>query len=134
MDELVVGDWTIPAAELEERFETSGGPGGQHANRNETTVRLRFDIAASSLPEAVRSRLLARMGPSVEVIAGDHRSQSRNRETARDRLVERLEAALVVPKPRKKTRASRSSKTKRVEKKKARGQVKKNRRPPTLDD
>ena len=68
MDELIVGGHTIPDSELEETFETSGGPGGQHANRNATAVRLRFRILESSLPEDVRARLADKLGE-----AGDRR-------------------------------------------------------------
>ena len=134
MDDLQVGDWIIPATELEERFDTSGGPGGQHANRNETSVRLRFRVAESSLPIEVRQKLTSKLGSLVEVTASDQRSQSRNRETARQRLKERIESALVEPKARKSTKPTRASKNRRVETKKARSKVKKNRRPPTVDD
>ena len=134
MEDLQVGDWIIPAAELQERFDTSGGPGGQHANRNETSVRLRFDVGKSSLPDEVKTTLMNRIGAVIEVTASDQRSQSRNRETARNRLKERMEAALVEPKTRKSTKPTRASKTRRVETKKARSEVKKRRRRPTLDD
>jgi len=134
MDDLQVGDWIILATELEERFDTSGGPGGQHANRNETSVRLRFRVAESTLPIEIREKLTSKLGSVVEVTASDQRSQSRNRETARTRLKERIESALVEPKARKSTKPTRASKNRRVEAKKARSGVKKNRRPPTLDD
>lgn len=134
MDDLQVGDWIIPAAELEETFDTSGGPGGQHANRNETAVRLRFAVNDSSLPENIKSKLVTRIGVVVEVTASDQRSQLRNRERAQIRLKQRIEAALAEPKPRKSTKPTRASNTRRVETKKARSEVKKTRRPPTLDD
>jgi len=134
MDDLQVGDWIIPATELEESFDTSGGPGGQHANRNETAVRLRFVVNESSLPDEIKSKLVARVGLVIEVSASDQRSQLRNRETAQIRLKERMEAALVEPKSRKPTKPTRASKTRRVETKKARSDLKKGRRRPTLDD
>ncbi len=134
MDDLQVGDWIIPEAELEERFDTSGGPGGQHANRNETSVRLRLDVSSSSLPSEVKSKLTSRIGSYIEVMASDQRSQSRNREMARQRLKQRIEAALVEPKTRKSTKPTHASKNRRVETKKARSELKKNRRSPTLDD
>jgi len=134
MDDLPVGDWIIPASELEERFDTSGGPGGQHANRNETSVRLRLDVAMSSLPDEVKSKLASRIGSVIEVTASEQRSQSRNRETARQRLQERIEAALIDPKTRKSTKPTRASKRRRVEAKKARSETKKGRRRPTADD
>ncbi|MGH8871163.1 MAG: alternative ribosome rescue aminoacyl-tRNA hydrolase ArfB [Acidimicrobiia bacterium] len=130
---ITVGHWLIPESEIEQRFETSGGPGGQHANRAETAVTLRFDVNASSLPDEIRDRLSGRLGPIVEVTASDTRSQWRNREIARERLTERLELALVERKPRKKTKPSRQARERRLAEKKARGQVKKERRPPGID-
>lgn len=134
MDDLVVGSLIIPASELEERFATSGGPGGQHANRNETTVRLRFRVSESSLPIEVRERLVRRLGAIVEVTAAESRSQHQNRDMARQRLAERIAEALADPKPRKKTRPTRASKNRRLTEKKARSDVKKRRRRPSADD
>jgi len=131
---ISVGGWLIPESELEERFDTSGGPGGQHANRNETAVTLRFDIDESSLPDEVREKLKRRLGSRVEVTATDTRSQWRNREVARERLVVKLEAALVDPKPRKKTKPSRRAREQRLAQKKARSDVKQKRRPPPVED
>lgn len=130
MDDLDFGRHTIPAAELEESFETSGGPGGQHANRNATAVRLRFDIAESSLPEQVRSKLVARIGQVAEVTVSESRSQFRNRALARRRLQEKLEKALVDPPKRRRTRPTRASKRRRLEQKRARGRTKRLRHPP----
>ena len=134
MEDLVVGELIIPAAELEERFETSGGPGGQHANRNETTVRLRFRVHESSLPTDVKEKLASRLGNIVDVTSADFRSQHQNREKARQRLADRIEKALTDPKPRKKTRPTRTSKNKRLTEKKARSEVKKQRQQPRIDD
>jgi len=131
---ITVGQWLIPESELEERFETSGGPGGQHANRSETAVTLRFDILSSTLPEEIRDRLSRRLGPIIEVTASDTRSQWRNREIARERLAVRLEQAMVVPKRRKKTKPSRKARESRLAEKKARSEVKKGRRSPGADD
>lgn len=133
MEDLKVGHYTIPAPELEESFETSGGPGGQHANRNETTVRLRFDIANSSLPGEIRAKLLERIGDVVEVTAADSRSQFRNRALARKRLQERLRQAMVDPPKRKKTRPTRGSKRRRLEEKRHRGRKKRLRQPPDAE-
>jgi ribosome-associated protein len=130
---ITVGQWLIPESELEERFETSGGPGGQHANKNETAVTLRFTVDGSSLPEEVRDRLRRRLGPVVEVTAADTRSQWRNRETARERMGEKLGAALVEPRPRRKTKPSRLAREKRLATKKVRSDLKKSRRPPETD-
>ncbi|MGH8913151.1 MAG: alternative ribosome rescue aminoacyl-tRNA hydrolase ArfB [Acidimicrobiia bacterium] len=130
---IIVGQWLIPESEIEERFDTPGGPGGQHANRNETAVTLSFDVEASSLPADTRLKLAERLAPVVEVIAADTRSQWRNRELARERLAAKLEQALVDPKPRKKTKPSRAARERRLTQKKARSALKRGRRPPEHD-
>jgi ribosome-associated protein len=132
-DPIDIGEWSIPATEIEERFDTSGGPGGQHANKTETAVTIRFEITESSLPEPVRERLERRLGAVVEVTASDTRSQRRNREIARQRLIERLEKALVDPKPRKKTKPSKAARERRLAEKKARSEKKKARQRPDHD-
>ena len=73
-------------------------------------------------------------GDEIEVIANDTRSQHRNREIARERLIERIESALVVDKPRRATKPSKASKTRRLEAKKARGDTKRGRHRPSIDD
>lgn len=130
-----MGSWTIPESEIEESFHTSGGPGGQHANRSETAVRLRFDVAASSsLPEEVKQRIIERAGEVIEVSASEDRSQLRNRETARRRLVERLELALARPKRRKRTRPTLASRQRRLASKQERAEIKRRRRRPDPGD
>lgn len=133
MEDLEVGRYTIPAAELHETFETSGGPGGQHANRSSTAVRLRFEIAGSSLPDEIRAKLGSRLGDPVEVVAADSRSQFRNRALARQRLREKIEKALVDPPKRRRTRPSRASQERRLAKKRARSEKKRLRQPPDTD-
>ncbi len=130
---IPVGPWLIPETEIEERFDTSGGPGGQHANRTESAVTLRFEPGSSSLPDEIRSKLTRRLGPVVEVGASDTRSQWRNREIARERLTARLEEGLVDPKPRRKTKPSRKARERRLEEKRARSRVKRERRRPDPD-
>jgi ribosome-associated protein len=130
MRDLQVGLFTIPAEELQETFETSGGPGGQHANRSATAVRLRLDVAGSSLPNEVRSKLRDRIGEHIEVVASDSRSQFRNRAIARQRMREKIERALIDPPKRRETRRTRASQRKRLEEKRARGRTKHLRKPP----
>lgn len=134
MDDLIVANFTIPGAELEETFDTSGGPGGQHANRNETAVRLRLDVESSSLPPDIRRKLVDRIGPRIEVVSARSRSQFRNRAMARQQLKEKIEEALREKPDRRSTRPTKASKKRRVETKRARGETKRLRRNPTPED
>jgi ribosome-associated protein len=119
----------IPLDELEWRFSTSGGPGGQHANRSSTRVEVRFDVAGSpSLGPRQRARLLERLGPVVRAGAGEARSQARNREVALGRLAERVAAALRVETRRVPTRPPASAAARRVEQKRRAGERKRQRR------
>src|SRR3954468_7983489 len=105
----------IPLDELEWRFTPSGGPGGQHANRSNTRVEVRFDVEASpSLGPRQRARLLDRLGPPVGVVVDAERSQSRNGALAVSRLAERLAAALKVDAPRTATRPTAGSRERRL--------------------
>src|ERR1039458_3232616 len=73
----------IPLDEVEWRATTSGGPGGQHANRASSRVEVRFDVVASaSLGPRQRARLLERIGPVVRASAGENAAQARNRQKA----------------------------------------------------
>ena len=122
----------IPLSELEWRFTASGGPGGQHANRSNTRAEVRFDILGSpSLLEVHRERMLERIGEVVRVVADDERSQLRNRELALERLRGRLAEALRVQRTRRPTAPTRASTRRRLESKKRRSDVKRQRRPPT---
>ncbi len=136
MDLRVNDRLTIPGDELRWSFTTSGGPGGQHANRSATRAELTFDIAASpSLPAAVKDRLIAALGRSEIVVRGSsERSQWRNRQTARRRLAGILEAALrPPPPPRRSTAPSQAARRRRMEEKRRRGEVKQARRPPEIE-
>ena len=131
----------IPESELTERFLRADGPGGQHVNRTESAVELRFDVAHSpSLPDAVRARVLARRDrrltdEGVLVIqARRFRDQARNRDDARARLVDIIRASLTPPKKRVATRPTRASKERRLTGKKQRGAVKRNRGRAWSDD
>ena len=129
-----VGEWEIPDSEIDELFTTSGGPGGQHANRTESAVTVRFDVEGSSLPDRIKRELSARLAPVIEASAAESRSQWRNRAMAKQRLVAKLEAALIDPTPRKPTKPTRSSAEKRLANKKASSEKKRRRRPPELED
>lgn len=135
-DDLVVrANLRIARSELTERFTTSGGPGGQHANKVASRVELRFDAAGSpSLTEHQRRRIVDRHGPVVRVVVDESRSQARNRELAELRLVTLLDAALEVARPRRPTRRTRGSNERRLDAKGRRSQVKADRRKPSPRD
>lgn len=135
-DDLVVTrSVRIPRRELEVSFSASGGPGGQHANKNATRVDLRFDVESSSAFSASqRDRVRLKLGPEVRVSADDERSQLRNRELAEQRLADRLRDALRVERTRKATKPTKGSKRRRLDAKKRRGETKRQRRKPTRND
>jgi ribosome-associated protein len=125
----------IPLGEIELRTSRSSGPGGQHANVTASRVEAVFDVAASAaLSEAQRRRLLDRAGPVLSAVAQDARGQARNRELALQRLAERIAAALKVPRRRRPTRPTASSRKRRLEGKRRTGERKQGRRRPGADD
>ena len=124
----------IPLDELEWRFSSSGGPGGQHANTSNTRVEVRFDVAGSpSLGPRQRARLLERLGPVARAVAVDERSQARNRQIALERLRARLAEGLRVERPRRPTKPSRGARQARLEAKRQRSQTKRLRARPAPD-
>src|SRR6267378_1678508 len=120
----------IDDREIEERFVRASGPGGQHVNKVSTAVELRFDIRASSLPSDVKERLLAIAGQRATddgvllIDSREHRTQARNREAARERLVALIAQAAKKPRRRKKTKPKPAAREKRLESKKLRSKVK----------
>jgi len=125
----------VPLTDIELRTSRSSGPGGQHANVTASRVEAVFDVHASrALTEEQKSRIAARLGPTVTATAQDTRSQLRNRELALQRLAHRLGAALEVRRARRPTRPTKASKTRRIDAKRQRGQTKQKRRRPSGDD
>jgi ribosome-associated protein len=127
----------ISSSEIAYRTTRSSGPGGQHVNKAETQVELLFDVTHSpSLTEAQRRRILSQLKNLIDqdgvlhLTAQSERSQLRNREIVTARFQAVLAAALRVPKRRRPTKPTAASKTKRIESKKRRGQIKQLRRSP----
>jgi ribosome-associated protein len=126
----VTDDLAIDEREVDERFVRASGPGGQNVNKVSTAVELRFDVRASSLPSAVKDRLLALAAGRVTadgvllIDSREHRTQARNREAARERLVELIAQAARTPRRRAATRPRRAAREKRLVAKKLRGRVK----------
>ncbi len=125
----------IPARELSEQWIRASGPGGQNVNKVETAVQLRFNVQQSSaFDEVTRRRVLSRLGSRLTrdgellVECQTHRRRERNRSEARRRLAELLSEAAQPPKRRKKTRPSAAARARRVDAKKRRGALKKQRR------
>ncbi|AIB11508.1 aminoacyl-tRNA hydrolase [Azospirillum brasilense] len=122
---------SLDESELQESFIRASGPGGQHVNKTDSAVQLRFDVAASpNIPDDVKARLVRLAGSrmtaaGVLIIVGDtYRSQLRNREDVRERLIDLIRDATVVPKSRRPTKPTLGSKKRRLEAKGQRSDIK----------
>lgn len=126
---------SIADSEIQEQFIRASGPGGQNVNKVSSAVQLRFDVARSpSLPEPVRARLIVLAGRRIAqdgvltIEAQRFRSQGRNRDDARVRLVELIRRATEIPKQRQATKPTRAAQKRRLESKQRQGEIKKQRR------
>ena len=130
---------TIPAAELTERFSHSGGPGGQGVNTSDSRVQLSLDISTTTaLNEIQRARVLERLSSRLAdgvltVTVSNERLQHRNRAAARKRLAEIIREAIIPPVPRRATKPTRASQRRRLEAKKRRSSIKRDRRRPNTE-
>lgn len=131
----------IPRDELTFTFLPSGGPGGQHANRSSTKVVVAWDVSGSRVlgprqrqrvETALRSRIDA--SGTLRLSSDRHRSQLRNREDVQERLAKLVARALQPTKHRTATTPTRSARERRITQKRHRGEIKRGRRRPGLDD
>jgi ribosome-associated protein len=125
---------SIDDSELEESFVRASGPGGQNVNKVSSAVQLRFDARHSpSLPNDVAVRLMRLAGKRltkegvIVIVAQQHRDQARNRADARERLFEMIRQAAVRPVPRRPTKVPKAQKRERLEGKKHRAEIKRQR-------
>lgn len=132
---------SIPDDEIVFDVSTSSGPGGQHVNRVQTKVTLSFDVdRAMALGDRERARIREVLGARInkagqlQVRSERHRSQRMNRDDAIRKFAELLRDALVPEAPRKKTRVSRADKARRLDEKKRRSTVKRNRQTPAGEE
>lgn len=126
---------TIPYHELEITTSRSGGPGGQHVNKTESRITIRWNVKeTSALPESLKERVLKNLGSRLTangdliIHSSESRSQLQNKNNALEYLAAIVRKALLVPKKRVKTKIPKKEKEKRLQEKRLRGDIKKGRR------
>ena len=122
--------FNIDERELQLDFVRASGPGGQNVNKVATAVQLRFDVMHSTLPEEAKTRLMQLAGKRMSgegillLEAKRFRTQEQNREDSIQRFIELVQKALIPPKPRKRTKPTALSKTKRLKAKRIKADTK----------
>jgi ribosome-associated protein len=135
---LISQTLSVPLSEISLSATRSQGAGGQHVNKTSSAIHLRFDVAASSLPDPVKTRMMqlsdqrSTQHGVIVIKAQEHRSQEKNREAALERLRELIAKCAQTPRERRATKPTRSSELRRVEGKTLRGRIKALRR--SVDD
>ena len=120
----------IESQAVTEAFVRASGPGGQNVNKVASAVQLRFDLSKSSLSDEIKTRLRALAGSKLTtddvliVDAREYRTQAQNREAARARLEHLVQQAMVRPKKRRPTKATKASRERRLEGKKRKSATK----------
>lgn len=132
---------TIPAQELEITTSRAGGPGGQHVNKTDSRITVRWNVYSTiALNDIQKSRVIAKLQPQLTsegdfmIHSSEFRSQEQNRRAALDRLAQEVRKALYIPKKRIPTKASRSAVKNRLESKARTGVIKKMRSKKNFDD
>ena len=134
-DDILINETImLPAGELTFTASRSSGPGGQHVNKTDSRIQVRWNLEQSAVLSVYQKNLLRRaLRPRLTesgdlLLASDvHRSQRRNREEVCQRLAALIRENIVPPKPRKKTRPTKASQKRRLDDKKKRSRLKKTR-------
>jgi ribosome-associated protein len=117
-DHVTPAGWRIDPVAFSWKFSRSSGPGGQHVNTTDSKAELICDLTQTGLPEHIATRVIAKLGEQVRVVASTQRSQLRNRAEAVERLCDLIDAAAKVERARRPTRPGKGAVERRITAKK----------------
>ena len=117
-DHVTPAGWRIDPAAFSWKFSRSSGPGGQHVNPTDSKAELICDLTQAGLPEHIATRVIAKLGEQVRVVASTQRSQLRNRAEAVERLCDLIDAAAKIERARRPTRPGKGAVERRITAKK----------------